>query len=259
MSDDLKHSNQFVQHVLKTVIEKYDTKMPFLSHVHVWSDGCCSQFKSTYHMHFLSNIIDHISVRAAKLSVVHNFFCSCHGKGPSDSEGAVVKTFLRGCEFKHNIYIRTSHDAFTLCSGEHHMYCGDDSSEEENDMTVPNVITSSPGQRPPTALGLTASGVGTSTGCRWELLTTSSGRTVRHLMVSQRTMPFISQAAATRSLLHIVRATPAITAQAAPSTPRSVSMQLIIRGAQEHHSLLHQKPKLHAPACKCTWSKWNLN
>ena len=73
--------------MLTTLIEKYDEEMAMeLSHVHIWSDGCCSQFKNTYHMHFLSNIMDHVAVRAAKLFVAHNFSCSCHGKGPSDSE-----------------------------------------------------------------------------------------------------------------------------------------------------------------------------
>ena len=42
----------------------------------------------------------------------HNFFQSCHGKGPSDSEGGVVEQNLRHCEFKRKIQINSSEDAY---------------------------------------------------------------------------------------------------------------------------------------------------
>jgi hypothetical protein len=38
--------------------------------------------------------------------------CSCHGKGPSDSEGGVEKKNLRHCEFKRQIELNSTEDAY---------------------------------------------------------------------------------------------------------------------------------------------------
>ena len=40
MTDDLKHSNQMVQHIMQAVIAQEKNKQKKLSHVHMWSDGC---------------------------------------------------------------------------------------------------------------------------------------------------------------------------------------------------------------------------
>jgi hypothetical protein len=84
---------------------------PALSHVHLWSDGCGSQLKNKWQALFCT---EH-GIEGVLFS--HNYFQSCHGKGPSDSEGAVVKCFLRRMEFKNHIYIQTSEQAFVLASG----------------------------------------------------------------------------------------------------------------------------------------------
>ena len=63
------------------------------------SDGCAGQFKQKAECWFL------IKLKNAGLEVSHHFFQSCHGKGPSDSEGAVIKCGLRAAE------LQTSHFA----------------------------------------------------------------------------------------------------------------------------------------------------
>ena len=49
-----------------------------------------------------------------------------------------MKTFLRRCEFKHNIYISSPESAFLLCTGEHDVYAPDSDTDDES--TVPNRI-----------------------------------------------------------------------------------------------------------------------
>ncbi|CAM9660217.1 unnamed protein product, partial [Choristocarpus tenellus] len=54
--------------------------------LHIWSDGCGSQFKNRRQMWWVSQ-----SLARTGISVVNNFFASCHGKSLSDGVGAVVK------------------------------------------------------------------------------------------------------------------------------------------------------------------------
>jgi hypothetical protein len=62
------------------------------------SDGCAGQFKQKGEAWFLNTL------KRRGLHVAHHFFQSCHGKGPSDSEGAVVKCGLRAAEINgHHI------------------------------------------------------------------------------------------------------------------------------------------------------------
>jgi hypothetical protein len=101
-----------VKYVLKSVVQKLLVKNPQLSHVHIWSDGCGDQLKNRWQAYF---ICTH-GFPAVRFS--HNFFQSCHGKGPSESEGAVIKVFLRRMEFKNHVYIQASENAFDLCRGD---------------------------------------------------------------------------------------------------------------------------------------------
>ena len=51
-------------------------------------------------------------VDSKELRLTHHFFQSCHGKGPSDSEGAVVKSGLRAAEFIHGEYLAGTEEAY---------------------------------------------------------------------------------------------------------------------------------------------------
>ena len=101
MSEDLNHSNAFVQHIMDIIIKEYAQKFRdegrgHLLHVHIWSDGCGGQFKNKNQMYWVSRGLFTYGIRIA-----HHFFQSCHGKGPSDSEGAVAKSGMWKAELHY--------------------------------------------------------------------------------------------------------------------------------------------------------------
>jgi len=104
LSSDISHSNAFVQHVMDTLIKEYAAKFEdegqTLKNVHMWSDGCAAQFKNKNQFYWLTTGAQKYGIRLA-----HHFFQSCHGKGPSDSEGAVAKSALRHAELVQGIYV----------------------------------------------------------------------------------------------------------------------------------------------------------
>jgi hypothetical protein len=110
VSPDLLHSNAFVQHVTNDSIRHYQRVFAAggtpLVNVHIWSDGCRGQFKNKEQFLWLTSgttfatppPTDTAGVGYGRLRLAHHFFQSCHGKGPSDSEGAAVKCSLRRYE-----------------------------------------------------------------------------------------------------------------------------------------------------------------
>ena len=111
-----------MQHVVTKLVDKYTAKFADegrkLEHVNLWSDGCAGtlvssipetrpsvyppprprtlgQFKNRNQMFFLVNQV---------IRMEHNFSMSAHGKGASDSEGAVVKSALHAAEFLYGEY-----------------------------------------------------------------------------------------------------------------------------------------------------------
>ncbi|CAM9586630.1 unnamed protein product, partial [Choristocarpus tenellus] len=61
--------------------------------LHIWSDGCGSQFKKRWQMWWVSQ-----SSARMGIPLVHNFFASCHSKSLPDGVGAVVKSAARRLE-----------------------------------------------------------------------------------------------------------------------------------------------------------------
>jgi hypothetical protein len=105
VSPDRKHSHQFVRHCNDILIKKWKAKNPQLKAVHIWSDGCKGQFKQKKQWHWLTE-----AAEAQGIRITHNFFQSCHGKGPADGEGAVYKSGLRQAEL-FGEYMQTSLEA----------------------------------------------------------------------------------------------------------------------------------------------------
>jgi hypothetical protein len=64
--------------------------------------------KNKHQLHWLT-------CKVGGVKVSHNFFQSCHGKGPSDSENAVVKSCLRRLTFVNNKWANSSEGAFRYC------------------------------------------------------------------------------------------------------------------------------------------------
>jgi hypothetical protein len=65
--------------------------------------GCGAQLKNRWQIFWCLTEGKRLEVR-----ICHNFFQSCHGKGPSDSEGGVEKRNLRHCEFKKLIELNSN-------------------------------------------------------------------------------------------------------------------------------------------------------
>ncbi|CAM9732536.1 unnamed protein product, partial [Choristocarpus tenellus] len=91
-SEDQSQDNEFVQNAVEMLVK--DPLIPLaceygqtLEVLHIWSDDCGSQFKNRWRMWCVSQ-----SLARMGISVVHNFFASCHGKSFSDGVGAVVKS-----------------------------------------------------------------------------------------------------------------------------------------------------------------------
>jgi hypothetical protein len=116
ISPDLSHSNAFVQHITEDSIRHYQPVFAAagrqVKNVHIWSDGCRGQFKNKEQFLWVASgsstfakplsstgpattdATTASSSANARIRLSHHFFQSCHGKGPSDSEGAAVKSAL---------------------------------------------------------------------------------------------------------------------------------------------------------------------
>ena len=86
--------------LIKEYAAKFEDEGQTLKNVHMWSDGCAAQFKNKNQFYWLTTGAQKYGIRLA-----HHFFQSCHGKGPSDSEGAVAKSALRHAELVQGIYV----------------------------------------------------------------------------------------------------------------------------------------------------------
>jgi len=105
ISDDNKHDNDFVRHCVGHLTQNLIAEGVDVDHIHFWSDGCAAQFKLAKQMYFVSQTsVDLPNGSTHDVIMSHFFFCSCHGKGPSDAETAVVKTAGRTAE-RFDIYL----------------------------------------------------------------------------------------------------------------------------------------------------------
>ena len=132
LSDDTYHSSDFVRYACKSVLGILKTKGINTDRCTIWSDGAKNQFKLNKQFVFISQDTVHLPVmvkdidnnythekddqgcfkwvQAAGVRFAHFFFASCHGKGPSDAETAVVKRKARVVEKTQ--YLAFSFDMF---------------------------------------------------------------------------------------------------------------------------------------------------
>lgn len=91
-----------------------------LQRVSYWSDGCAAQFKLKKQIYFISEPTVEVPVPnddggfetvRLELHMSHYFFASCHGKGPSDAETAVMKRLGRDLELR-GVYMADSIDYY---------------------------------------------------------------------------------------------------------------------------------------------------
>jgi hypothetical protein len=79
------------------------------TYVHMWSDGCAAQLKCRWQVEWLLNH------GIEGVCIIHNYFQSCHGKGPSDSEGAVIKNHARHQEMVNQKEMNTTEELVADC------------------------------------------------------------------------------------------------------------------------------------------------
>ena len=103
LSDDLSHDVAFVQAGMREVVDYMKQRMlaedgRVLEGIHSWSDGARSQFKNRDYIAFATCMENICQVRGEV-----SFFCSCHGKGASDSETAALHRALRAAQTEKRI------------------------------------------------------------------------------------------------------------------------------------------------------------
>lgn len=104
ISPDLKRDSSAV----KAFVNVSSVHMSAMHPVIIRSDGCGARYKSRVPM---QNICQSFGFTQ---SVTSNYLGSCHGKGESDGESAVVKNFLDHSIKSEQLTIARDYDAFTL-------------------------------------------------------------------------------------------------------------------------------------------------
>ena len=112
LSDDLKHDNDFVRHCVGLLVGELEGKGTTVDSIDFWSDGCAAQFKLKKQIYFTTQPEMFIPGKKHAVRMNHHFFCSCHGKGPSDAETAVTKSKGRTLE-GNNTYMAFPIDFYT--------------------------------------------------------------------------------------------------------------------------------------------------
>ena len=83
-----EHSRQTSFSCLQKVIEHVQERLGVsLSNIIIWSDGCCSQFRSRFVAYFLANF-------QLDVNIEWNYSEAHHGKGPMDGIGGTVKNIV---------------------------------------------------------------------------------------------------------------------------------------------------------------------
>lgn len=91
ISDDNKHDHHAVQNFFNETIQFLKEKRGLEFHnIYEFTDGCSAQYKSRGPLVDISYSYDDFGLKRER-----HYFGSCHGKGPCDAAGGVVKTATR--------------------------------------------------------------------------------------------------------------------------------------------------------------------
>lgn len=99
LSDDLQHDHAAVTTFINVLAIHIGVLYPEIKTINIWSDGCCSQYKSKNPFHNLSQNF------GTKYNIIWNFYGSGHGKSSSDGESGVIKTFLHNASKNPNLLL----------------------------------------------------------------------------------------------------------------------------------------------------------
>ncbi|VDI47217.1 Hypothetical predicted protein [Mytilus galloprovincialis] len=111
ISPDLQHDNDFTKYVQKKVKEYLDSISYTVDHMHEFTDGCSSQYKSRHCLGSLSTAIPDFGYKTFH----RNFFETSHAKGPQDAAGGFIKRQADISVLRGNTVIQNAKDLFTFC------------------------------------------------------------------------------------------------------------------------------------------------
>ena len=121
ISNDLTHDASAVSAFIKVLVEHLQLHYPSITNIKIWSDGCAAQYKSRRPMFNLAHQFE----IPQHLSVEWNFYGSRHGKGESDGETGVIKTFLDTEIRAKELTFDNAHEVYNyLMSSDRHILDG---------------------------------------------------------------------------------------------------------------------------------------
>ena len=86
ISPDNSHDKYAVFQFFNTTLEHLQKKNVEIKELIIFTDNCTNQYKSKFTFYFLSTL---------DIPTTHHFYCSHHGKGPSDQAGGNFKRFIK--------------------------------------------------------------------------------------------------------------------------------------------------------------------
>lgn len=112
ISDDLKHTPVMVYAFISYLVENIKQKLPDVTKIHYFSDGCPTQYKNK------SNFINICHHKLDfKIEAEWNFFATAHGKNACDGLGGTIKRSLSKASLQRIFtnQILTPDDVFKYC------------------------------------------------------------------------------------------------------------------------------------------------
>ena len=113
ISEDNTHDVDFVYKVIEIIILDLKVKLPNLSFIHFFTDGCAGQYKNHKNMFNLCQLEFEFAIKGE-----WNFFATSHGKSPCDGIGGTIKrlTTIESLKRTINNQILTAKDMHLFCS-----------------------------------------------------------------------------------------------------------------------------------------------
>lgn len=107
---DVKHDYNAVNTFMCTSVEYLQNKLTDVQQIVRFSDGAACQYKSKGPFTDVA-----MADTVYKVPTSFHYYGSCHGKGPSDGESAVVKRSASQAALARNVVMNTAEDLFLHC------------------------------------------------------------------------------------------------------------------------------------------------
>ena len=136
LSDDIKHDASFTKHVFDHCIQYAKSKNAVS--LHIYSDGCGSQYKSKTTFFHLTQL----QRKHSDIKITRHFFGSNHGKSLCDSCGGVVKNSATRAVSSGEFEIQSAREMLDFCNQKLKVTAGNDCSHTKRSRTFQLVNSS---------------------------------------------------------------------------------------------------------------------